>query len=412
MDFYRSRDTSEPMSTRNPFSLSGPPTQNGLLDLASLLQPEPWGIGAPVSQPSLSSLLEALAHPAPTGLPPIQNSLSSLLESLANPAPSGLLSLFSSPPPAPQTSLGLIGRALVTQPPPYNSAAAVAARFRSFVENIELTKPQFADGVAKLRSVTSCLNRAYWGHGDEDRNRVLAGSWAKRTWVRPPRDIDMLFPLPSPVYYRYEWRFGNKQSQLLQEVKEALLVTFPRTEMRSDGQVVKVNFESYAVEVVPAFLLEGGQYWICDTNDGGRYKVADPAAEVSSIEFADKGTNGNARRLTRMVKKWRKYCNVPLKSFWIELLAVDFLRQWPYRDSGYAYHDWMVRDFLAFLLGCRSTPLVVPGTYEIIWLGDEWFSRAKSAHERAASACELEYQGQPFLAGLEWYEIFGPDFPA
>ena len=102
---------------------------------------------------------------------------------------------------------------------------------------------------------------------------------------------------------------------------------------------------------------------------------------------------------------------LPLKSFWIELLAADFLRQWSYANKGYAYHDWMVRDFLADLICRPFTYLMVPGTGEIVTLGDEWFSKALSAYRRATKACELESQACPYLARDEWQSIFGPDFP-
>ena len=39
-------------------------------------------------------------------------------------------------------------------------------------------------------------------------------------------DLDMLFILPNEVYWRIEGLSGNKQSQLLQEVKNGLFWTF------------------------------------------------------------------------------------------------------------------------------------------------------------------------------------------
>lgn len=368
-----------------------PPAAYGLRGLLSLAQP-----------PVMSNVLSS------TG----QTSLRTLA-SIGRPGLIGSRLPAGAPHSLPQRGFGAVSSLL--SPPPqlaaYNSAAAVAARFERFLGNIALTQAQFEDGERKLRDVTASLNRAYWGHGDENLNRVLAGSWSKQTRVRPPRDIDMLFVLPYSVYARYQPRVGNKQSQLLQEVKQSLAGTFPRTNMRGDGQVVMVNFDSFAVEVAPAILLDNRQYWICDTEGSGRYKVADPAAEQTYIAQSDLATNGNTRRLTRMMKKWQKYCNVPLKSFWIELLAADFLRRWSYANKGYVYHDWMVRDFLADLICRPFTYLMVPGTGEIVTLGDEWFSKALSAYRRAMKACELESQACPYLARDEWQSIFGPDFP-
>jgi hypothetical protein len=54
----------------------------------------------------------------------------------------------------------------------------------------------------------------------------------------------------------------NRQSALLQEVKGVLAETYPDTDMSGDGQVVLVRIGTYNVEVVSAFALTNGRYWI------------------------------------------------------------------------------------------------------------------------------------------------------
>jgi hypothetical protein len=240
---------------------------------------------------------------------------------------------------------------------------------------------------------------------------MLVGSWGKATEVRPPRDIDVLFALPKAVYDRYETRPGNKQSQLLQEVKDVLTRTYPTTNMRGDGQVVMIPFTTYAVELVPAFLLTTGGYWVCDTNGGGRYKALDPGAEITHVQQSDSGSSGNTRHLIKMMKRWQEYCSVPLKSFAIELLAVHFINSWQNRSKDFFWYDFMVRDFLAFLVSCAGKWIAVPGTGEHLLLGDTWKSRAESAYARAVNACGYETTNA-LLAGQEWQKIFGPDIPS
>jgi hypothetical protein len=132
--------------------------------------------------------------------------------------------------------------------------------------------------------VLNCLNQRYYETTSDESRGLLIGSWGKDTATRPPRDVDTYFILPPEVHARFEMRIGNRQSALLQEVRNVLMPTYPTTEMRSDGHVVIVRFGSYAVEVVPAFLLTNGRYWICDTSGQGSYKVADPDAEARYIE--------------------------------------------------------------------------------------------------------------------------------
>src|SRR6478672_6690387 len=98
----------------------------------------------------------------------------------------------------------------------------VYQRFEQFLLNIRITEEQAADGSTKHSGVRKCLNQHYYGHASESANSMLVGSWGKSTRVRPPRDIDVLFKLPYSVYEQYEKKSGNKQSQLLQEVKNVL----------------------------------------------------------------------------------------------------------------------------------------------------------------------------------------------
>jgi Second Messenger Oligonucleotide or Dinucleotide Synthetase domain len=142
---------------------------------------------------------------------------------------------------------------------------------------------------------------------------------------------------------------GNKQSALVNEVKEVLRITYPQTDMRGDGQVVAVGFNTITVEVVPVFPLRNGQFIMPDTNSGGRWKAVDPAAEVQRVEQVDAACASNLRALIKMLKVWNRERNVRLKSFVLELLASEFLTICPWRLCGYFYYDWIIRDFFIFL---------------------------------------------------------------
>jgi hypothetical protein len=294
-------------------------------------------------------------------------------------------------------------------------AMTVSERFDKFLSNIALTSDQQSDGTTKHSGVRTALNKHYYDNSSATANSMLVGSWGKDTRIRPPRDIDILCELPYSVYQRFEQRSGNKQAQLLQEVRGVLENTYPNTTMRADGQVVIVPFVTYAVEVLPAFLLDNKKYWICDTNEGGKYKTTDPIAEIAAVHNSATATNGNTRKLIRMLKKWQDVCSVTLKSFMLELLVIEFLSKYEYASKTSVYYDWMVRDFLAWLLSNQTyswSGVSIPGTGEYIVLGSDWHSKAESAHSRAKKACEYESQNMPYNAGGEWQKIFGDDIPA
>ncbi len=146
------------------------------------------------------------------------------------------------------------------------------------------------------------------------------------------------------------------------------------------------------------------------TNDGGHYKSADYDAEIKAVKDSNDITKGNTRNLIRMMKCWQGHCGVPLKSFWIELIAIEFLAGWENRDKSSVYYDWMVRDFFKYLELKVYGSVFAPGTYEQMYLGDAWLTKAQTARQRAEKACILETD-DPISAGEEWQKIFGADIP-
>ena len=108
-----------------------------------------------------------------------------------------------------------------------------------------------------------------------------------------------------------------------------------------------------------------------------------------------------------MMKQWQRERNVPLKSFLIERLAVEFLRGWHCNTRGLFWYDWMVRDFLGYLVARANTDLFMPGTRDRIPLGRDWIYKAETAHGHAVTACIHEHSNYNALAGAAWQEIFG-----
>lgn len=356
------------------------------------------------------------------------NSLRSLADILYPPQrPQAKTGLLTAPP----LGGGLFGLGLVTPPPVALSSdfatapvpahrteprwVYVVRRFSTFQDNLALTANQLENGATKYKGVVSCLNAAYWGHNSPTLNSFLIGSWAKDTRIRPPRDVDLYFLLPIEVYYRFEaYAPGiNKQSALLQEVKSKLLATYSRSDIKGDGPVVLAKFESYNIEIVPAFVYDNSERscYVCDTKNGGNYKKTMPMHEVDAISAADTRNNSNVRRLIRMLKCWQAWCSVPIKSFYLELLAIEFMDQWVYRQQSFFFYDWMCRDFFAWMASKANTYLWAPGTYEMLWLGDAWKAKAQSAYGRAAKACDYERSNNMVDAGDEWQKIFGLDIP-
>lgn len=285
------------------------------------------------------------------------------------------------------------------------------ARFDAFLANLDPTPTQINNGLTSIAGVVGCLNQHYYNSASTSDHAILNGGWGKGLWVRPPRDIDVLFVLPYDVYVRFESRVGNRQSALLQEVKGVLLNKYVNTDVNGDGQAVVVPFAHVNIDVVPAFLLKNGRHWICDSSGGGGYRETDAAAELNALDLADSMFNGCARPLIRMAKQWQRYCNVDIKSFMLERLVIDYLYDVSAMRIDYQWWDWLIRDFFAYMTTRANGVVTMPGTLQQVALGDAWLSRAQSALARCVKACDYEAENEMLLAGGEWQKVFGDMIP-
>jgi hypothetical protein len=321
--------------------------------------------------------------------------------------------------------------------------STVKQRFDAFLSNIQLTDAQLDDAITKHTGVRKTLHNTYYVsqsnlkealaeslYTDAIRQSyksntielaeskstslstsLLVGSYGKNTEIRPPSDIDILFKMPSSHFSRYDTNAYNGQSQLLQDVKKVLVKTYPSTSIRADGQVVIIPFQSYQVEVLPAFeTIVDGLFKFPDTNKGGSWRHTNPIAEKRNLSNSNKRSNGNTVRLVKMMKAWKRECSVPIKSLVLEFYAIEFLQSWRHFDESSMYYDRMVRDFLGSLIWATNAVRVVPGVTETVNFGDAWKSKTQTAYDRAVKACEYEGKDERINATTEWRKIFGSQF--
>jgi hypothetical protein len=293
----------------------------------------------------------------------------------------------------------------------------VDAHFSQFLKELELAPQDRRIAEERAERIAKSLFAKYYPNQIFDpRCYVKVGSYGKGLATKPRSDVDMLFILLPDVYNRVETLSGNKQSALLQEVKRALLLTFPNTDLSADGQVIVAPFQTYSVDIVPAFLYVSGpntgSYLTAHTGDGGSWRLSNPVAEYNWLKGVDSVSGGKATDLIKMLKAWKRECNVELKSICLEVAATVFVNQWANRGNGvaYGYHDFMVRDFFAFLLNYVNGRAKPAGIDEWIPLGDGWQSKCQTAYDRAVKACNYEHQDDAFNASSEWQKIFGSQF--
>lgn len=150
----------------------------------------------------------------------------------------------------------------------------------------------------RYRTVTRAINQSFWNSQSETENSLYVGSYGRGTAI-DTSDLDILVELPENEYNRYDITKGNGQSRLLQAVRNAIQATYPRSDIRADGQVVKITFsDGMLFEILPAFRNVNyfgqwdGTYRYPDTNMGGNWRSTNPKAEQDAMKNKNISSNG------------------------------------------------------------------------------------------------------------------------
>lgn len=274
---------------------------------------------------------------------------------------------------------------------------SVNDQFLKFYENIKLTSAQRDDAKTKYEGVCKKLHDYYYPTTEyTGATKLLIGSYAKHTHIRPARDIDVIFMMPPEKFDQYDDNQSNCQSQLLQDIKKILEEKYPDTPIRADEKVIVLEFADtkHDVELLPAWEYEDGTFKIPDSKNGGSWENWDPRSEIKKIGDSDTMT-GKTRSLVRMIKKWSENCTAKIKSYKIEDGVMSYFNL----GEGYmADYSSLVKNFFEYF-------------YNNV-IDENLRSHLSTALNRARKGCEFEKNGKIEDAVTEWRKIFGDDFPA
>ena len=152
----------------------------------------------------------------------------------------------------------------------------------------------------RYRTITKAVNGDFWNSNSETDHSRYVGSYGRGTAINTS-DLDVLIELPQREYVHFTNLSSNGPSRLLQSVKQAIQDTYPRTDVRGDGQVVVVQFsDGMKFEILPAFKhfdYAGnwdGTYTYPDTHMGGNWLSTNPLAEQDAMKTKNgvDGSNG------------------------------------------------------------------------------------------------------------------------
>jgi hypothetical protein len=296
--------------------------------------------------------------------------------------------------------------------------ATTADLFRAFNTKITLDESDRDRGLQRIIACTAALTEKYYPAGTAPSDKVtLIGSLGKDTGTNPIADADVMFHMPAGTWNRFTNYAGNGQSALLQEVRDVLTKRYPSTKIRGDGPVVVVSFTTApTVEIVPtAFVSDNANILYASgevpvTRDGGQWEFVDYGAQLNALNNADGPVDGQLRRLIRYMKAWRKCSYATLKSIVLELMAIDFMKTWDRSQTSATYDDWLVRDFLRYMIDHYTYTYPIPGTTRSIGTGVGWFLDAQESVKDADAACRYQPDNSMYL--YYWRKVLGNDFGA
>lgn len=286
--------------------------------------------------------------------------------------------------------------------------------FSTFCSNIRV-----ADGgtiSSRYKAITRRLNTEFWNTTSDTSHSLYVGSYGRNTAVEGFSDLDMVFELPSDLYFQYDKYSSNGQSALLQAVRNSMQKTYSTSRIGGDGQVVVVSFQDgITFEVVPVFTNKVDSYTYPDSNGGGSWKTTNPRPEIDAIRTRNNVCNGNLFWLCRMMRAWKKEWDVPIGGLLVDTLAYQFIENWQFRDKSYMYYDYMCRDFFKWMSeqDAEKEYWKAPGSGQHVYGKGLFQYKAKRCYNISLEAIghETATPKREWSAKQQWREIFGSSFP-
>lgn len=188
----------------------------------------------------------------------------------------------------------------------------------------------------RYHTVTKAINNEFWNSISNTMHSLYVGSYGRNTAI-DTSDIDILIELPSNLFDRYNNLSGNGQSRLLQAVRNAILTSYPRSDVRADGQVIKIAFsDEIRFEIAPAFKSIYGGYKYPDTNNGGNWRSTNPKDEQDAMSERNRRSNGLLYDTCKHIRYIRDnyFSSYHLSGIVIDSFVYTAIGNWRWLNSG------------------------------------------------------------------------------
>jgi len=283
-----------------------------------------------------------------------------------------------------------------------------AALFEQFRKNLAVKNSEEIS--TRYLAITRRLNKDYWDTESEYAHCLQVGSYGRNTAIQGVSDLDMAFELPWSAHERIIKQAGNCQKILLDEVRDKLKILYPNTPIRSDGQVVTIDFKNYRVEVLPTFVEDDRRYKYPDSNDGGKWKWCHPRDEIEAVQKIHERSNRNLKHICKMIRAWKNKHGAAMSGMLIDTLCYNFFKtNTEYDNKGYASYPTLVKDVFTYLADQADQSFwKAPGSDDRVYTSGRFQAKAKKAAKKAQEALDADAEKAKEKA---WKKIFGRHFP-
>lgn len=286
-------------------------------------------------------------------------------------------------------------------------ARSVIEGFKQFHRRLTPSATESADARDHRASIEACLKTNFGL-----RRFFRSGSFGNGTSIRNHSDVDYFASLPAE-------NMKNSSSATLNDVASALRRKFASTPgIRADSPAVIVPFgtdASETTEVIPAARVDSSGPFVYRIADGsGGWIRSSPEAQSGYVRSADSAAGDKAKPLIRFLKAWKYYRNVPISSFYLELVAAKHAA-----GAAPIIYSWDLRDVFAKLqnsgLAAAEDPAGKSGKVSACRTAaqrTDALSKVQSAAQRSRWAKERD-DADDISGAFSWWDLlYDGMFPA
>jgi hypothetical protein len=197
-------------------------------------------------------------------------------------------------------------------------------------------------------------------------------------------------------------------------VRDALNEEFGSTTVSSKKVAVKLDFSTFAVDVVPCFNRSGGGYFM--PNGNGGWMATNPPFHTEFMRLANISHDYKLKVLVKLMKFWNIANGHHLSSLHVELMTEKIWRNSDFEENLYSY---LVAETLRCMESWTRSSFADPwesgNAIDVQLSSDERDMAVRMLNEDAENARKAEEfrkNGQIEKAFERWGVIYHHQFPA